>query len=46
MKTNAIRISEYGGPDVLNYSVIDLPELKSGEARVRHTATGLNFIDF
>ena len=45
MKTNAIRISEYGGPDVLNYSVIDLPELKSGEARVRHTAIGLNFID-
>ena len=45
MKTNAIRINEYGGPEVLNYCEIDLPELKSGQARIRHNAIGLNFID-
>ena len=45
MKTNAIRINEYGGPEVLSYSEIDIPKLQSGEARVRHTAIGLNFID-
>lgn len=45
MKTHAIRIYEYGGPDVLRYEEIDLPEPGPGEARVRHTAIGLNFID-
>ena len=45
MKTNAIRIGEYGGPEVLKFSEIDLPELQKGEARIRHTAIGLNFID-
>jgi len=45
MKTNAIRISEYGGPEVLEFREIDLPELQLGEARIRHTAIGLNFID-
>jgi len=36
---------EYGGPDVLQYEEIELTEPASGEARVRHTAIGLNFID-
>ena len=45
MKTNAIRIREYGGPEVLNYEEVDLPALSSGEARINHTAIGLNFID-
>lgn len=45
MKTNAIRIKEYGGPEVLNYEEVDLPALSSGEARINHTAIGLNFID-
>ena len=45
MKTNAIRIHEYGGPDVLHWEEVDLPEPAAGEARVRHTAIGLNFID-
>jgi NADPH2:quinone reductase len=45
MKTNAIRIHEYGGPDVLQWQEIDLPELTQGQARIRHTAIGLNFID-
>lgn len=45
LKTNAIRIREYGGPEVLEYVEVDLPEPAPGEARLRHTAIGLNFID-
>lgn len=45
MKVNAIRIHEYGGPDVLRFEATDLPEPGEGEARVRHSAIGLNFID-
>jgi NADPH2:quinone reductase len=36
---------EYGGPEVMRYEEIDLDEPGEGEARVRHTAIGLNFID-
>ena len=45
MKTNAIRIKEYGGPEVLNYEEVELNDLQSGEARICHSAIGLNFID-
>jgi len=45
MKTHAIRIYEYGGPEVLRYEAVELPEPGEGEARVRHTAIGVNFID-
>ncbi len=45
MKTKAIRIHEFGGPEVLSFEDVDLPEPGPGEARVRHTAIGLNFID-
>ncbi len=45
MKTNAIRIYEYGGPEVLRYEEVELGEPGEGEARIRHTAIGLNFID-
>ena len=45
MQTNAIRIHEFGGPEVLQWESVDLPEPAAGEARVRHTAIGLNFID-
>ena len=45
MRTNAIRIHEYGGPDVLQWQEVDLPEPANGQARIRHTAIGLNFID-
>jgi NADPH:quinone reductase len=43
--TKAILISETGGPDVLNWSDIEVGAPGPGEARVRHTAIGLNFID-
>ncbi|MDX1403490.1 MAG: quinone oxidoreductase [Woeseiaceae bacterium] len=45
MKTHAIRMYEYGGPEVMRYEEIELDEPGEGEARVRHTAIGLNFID-
>jgi NADPH2:quinone reductase len=43
--THAIRIHSYGGPEVLRWETIDVPEPGQGQARVRHTAIGLNFID-
>ena len=42
---NAIRIHEQGGPEVMCWESVDLPELGSEEIRIRHTAIGLNFID-
>jgi NADPH2:quinone reductase len=45
MKTRAIRIHEFGGPDVLRFEEVDLPDPAAGEARIRHKAIGLNFID-
>lgn len=44
-RTRAIRIHEHGGPEVLRYETVDLPEPGEGQARLRHTAIGLNFID-
>ena len=41
----AIRFSKTGGPEVLTLENIDLPAPKPGQARVRHTAIGVNFID-
>lgn len=45
MKAKAIRIHEYGGPDVLRFVDVDVPDPGPGEARIRHTAVGLNLID-
>jgi NADPH2:quinone reductase len=41
----AIRIDRTGGPEVLEYVDVDLPPPGPGEARVRHTVVGVNFID-
>ncbi len=43
--TKAVRLYEQGGPEVLKYEDIDLAAPGAGEARVRHEAIGLNFID-
>jgi NADPH2:quinone reductase len=43
--THAIRIHATGGPDVLRWEEVELPAPASNEARVRHAAVGLNFID-
>lgn len=45
MNTHAIRIHEYGDPSVLRWESLALPAPAPGEAQVRHTAVGLNFID-
>ncbi len=45
MQTHAIRIHEHGGPEVLKFAAVELPAPAAGEARIRHTAIGLNFID-
>ena len=41
----AIRIHNYGGPEVLTQQDIAVPEPKAGEARVKIAAIGLNYID-
>jgi len=43
--THAIRIHEQGGPEVLRYEAVDVGAPGPGEARVRHTAIGVNYID-
>ncbi len=43
--THAIRLHAHGGPEVLRWEEVPLPPPGPGEARVRHTAVGLNFID-
>ncbi len=42
---NAIRIHEYGGPEVLTLESVTVGDPGGGEVRLRHTAIGLNFID-
>ena len=42
---NAIRIHQVGGPEVLQFESVSVGDPGPGEARVRHTAVGLNYID-
>nr|MBA3775419.1 quinone oxidoreductase [Betaproteobacteria bacterium] len=42
---HAIRMHAPGGPEVLTYEQVELKAPGPGEARVRHTAIGLNYID-
>ena len=41
----AIRIHKPGGPEVLSWDDIAVPPPGDGEAQIRHTAIGLNYID-
>ena len=45
MMTKAIRFSRTGGPEVLEFVDVEVGEPGPGEARVRHEAIGVNFID-
>ncbi|HMD75669.1 MAG TPA: quinone oxidoreductase [Steroidobacteraceae bacterium] len=42
---HAIRFHKTGGPEVLKWEEIELGKPGAGEARIRQTAAGLNFID-
>jgi len=41
----AVRVNEHGGPEVLSYEDVPVPEPGEGQARVRLAASGVNFID-
>ena len=40
-----VRIHEHGGPEVLRYEEVPLPEPGRGEARIKVEAAGVNFTD-
>src|SRR2546425_817803 len=41
----AIRIHQQGGPEVMKWEDVQVGDPGPGEARVRHKACGLNFLD-
>jgi NADPH:quinone reductase len=43
--THAIRFHKAGGPEVLVWEDVEVGKPGPGEARIRHTAVGLNFVD-
>jgi len=43
--THAIRFHKSGGPEVLVWEEVKIGKPGAGEARIRHTAVGLNFVD-
>lgn len=43
--TKAIRIHETGGPEVIRHVDVEVGDPGEGQARVRHTAIGVNYID-
>ena len=43
--TKVVQIHEYGGPEVLKWEDADVANPGSGQALIRQTAVGLNFVD-
>jgi NADPH2:quinone reductase len=43
--TGAIRIKQFGGPEVLEWVDVEVGAPGPGQARVAHTAVGLNYLD-
>lgn len=43
--TKAIRFAATGGPEVMEYTEVEVGQPGPGEVRLRHAACGLNFID-
>ena len=41
----AIRIEQHGGPEVMQWVEVPMPEPAAGQVRLRHTAIGVNFVD-
>ncbi|MBC8338074.1 MAG: quinone oxidoreductase [Rhodospirillales bacterium] len=45
MKTKVMQIHQHGGPEVLSWDDVELSDPGPGEALIRHTAIGFNFVD-
>ena len=43
--THAIRVHDYGGPEVLKWEKVEIGDPGPGEVKIRQTAIGLNYID-
>ncbi|MFL5082539.1 MAG: quinone oxidoreductase family protein [Microvirga sp.] len=43
--TKAVRVHNYGGPEVLRYEDVEVGKPGPGQLRVRHHAIGVNYID-
>lgn len=43
--THAIRIHQYGGPEVLQWEEVEVRDPRPNEVRLRHTAVGLNYVE-
>jgi NADPH:quinone reductase len=41
----AMQIRQTGGPEVLNWTAVDVGKPRSGQVRPRQAAAGLNYID-
>src|SRR3712207_5005279 len=41
----AVRIHQYGGPEVMSYEDVQVGDPGPGEVRIRHRAIGVNYID-
>ena len=42
---HAIRVHQYGGPEVLKWEGVGVRDPLPNEVRLRHTAVGLNFVE-
>ena len=43
--THAIQVHQTGGPETMQWESVDVPAPAAGEATIKHTAVGLNYID-
>ena len=41
----AVRVTEYGGPEVMSYEDVDMPSPGDSDALVKVEASGINYID-
>lgn len=44
-RTHAVRFHETGGPEVLRWGEVEVADPGPGQALIRQTAIGLNFVD-
>jgi NADPH:quinone reductase-like Zn-dependent oxidoreductase len=42
---HAVRIKQYGGPEVMSYEAMEIPDLVDGHVLVKIAAAGINYID-